>query len=34
LEFYWDDVVDSGLRIESILDEISAGSGAEPEESK
>ncbi len=22
LEFYWDDVVDSGLRIESILDEI------------
>ena len=23
LEFYWDDVVDSALRIESILDEIS-----------
>ncbi|MGB5704232.1 MAG: 30S ribosome-binding factor RbfA [Polyangiales bacterium] len=23
LQFYWDDVVDSGLRIESILDEIS-----------
>lgn len=23
LEFYWDDVVDSGLRIESILEEIS-----------
>ena len=22
LEFYWDDVVDSALRIESILDEI------------
>jgi ribosome-binding factor A len=22
LEFYWDEVVDSGLRIESILDEI------------
>jgi len=22
LEFYWDDVVDSGLRIESILDEL------------
>ena len=22
LEFYWDDVVDSGLRIETILDEI------------
>ncbi len=22
LEFYWDDVVDSGLRIESILEEI------------
>jgi ribosome-binding factor A len=24
LQFYWDDVVDSALRIESILDEISA----------
>jgi len=23
LEFFWDDVVDSGLRIESILEEIS-----------
>lgn len=23
LEFYWDDVVDSALRIESILDELS-----------
>ena len=23
LEFYWDEVVDSGLRIESILEEIS-----------
>ena len=23
LEFYWDDVVDSGLRIESILEELS-----------
>jgi ribosome-binding factor A len=22
LDFYWDEVVDSGLRIESILDEI------------
>jgi len=22
LEFYWDEVVDSGLRIESILDEL------------
>lgn len=30
LEFYWDDVVDSALRIESILDEIHQGSGGEP----
>ena len=34
LEFYWDDVVDSALRIESILDEISHGSNKGPEESK
>ena len=34
LEFYWDDVVDSALRIESILDEISESSAAEPEEPK
>jgi ribosome-binding factor A len=27
LEFYWDDVVDSALRIESILDEIREESG-------
>jgi ribosome-binding factor A len=32
LEFYWDDVVDSGLRIESILAEIASNS--EPEGSK
>ena len=31
LRFYWDDVVDSGLRIESILDELGA---AETEGSK
>ena len=30
LEFYWDDVVDSALRIESILDEIHEGSSGEP----
>ena len=29
LEFYWDDVVDTGLRIESLLEEI--GAGSEPE---
>ena len=34
LEFFWDDVVDSGIRIESILDEIRDDSGSEPEESK
>ena len=34
LEFFWDDVVDSGLRIESILNEIRDDSGAEPENSK
>lgn len=34
LEFFWDDVVDSGIRIESILDEIRDDAGAEPEESK
>lgn len=34
LEFYWDDVVDSALRIESILDEISESSSPEPEGSK
>ncbi len=28
LEFYWDDVVDSALRIESILDEIREDSGS------
>lgn len=31
LEFYWDDVVDSALRIESILDEIRGASGEKPE---
>ena len=30
LEFFWDDVVDSALRIESILDEINEGSSREP----
>lgn len=30
LEFYWDDVVDSALRIESILGEL-RGSETEPE---
>lgn len=34
LEFYWDDVVDAGLRIESILEEISESSESEPEGSK
>lgn len=33
LEFYWDDVVDSALRIESILDEIREDPNAGPEES-
>ena len=28
LEFYWDDVVDSALRIETILDEIREESGS------
>lgn len=28
LEFYWDDVIDSALRIESILDEIREDSGS------
>jgi ribosome-binding factor A len=34
LEFYWDDVVDSALRIESILDEIRNGSDEKPEGSR
>lgn len=34
LEFFWDEVVDSGIRIESILDEIRDDAGSEPEESK
>ncbi len=34
LEFYWDDVVDSALRIESILDEISDGTDTGSKESK
>jgi len=34
LEFYWDDVVDSALRIESILSEIREDPGAEPEGSQ
>ena len=34
LEFYWDDVVDSALRIESILDEIREEPGTGPEGSK
>jgi len=35
LEFYWDDVVDSALRIESILDEIRDEPGStEPEGSQ
>lgn len=33
LEFFWDEVVDSALRIESILDEIREESGpSDPEE--
>lgn len=31
LEFYWDDVVDSALRIESILGELRTGPETEPE---
>lgn len=34
LEFYWDDVVDSGLRIESILDELRTKSGPGQEGSR
>jgi len=34
LEFYWDDVVDSALRIESILHEIREEPGDGPEGSK
>jgi ribosome-binding factor A len=34
LEFYWDDVVDSALRIESILDELRDGSDVETKGSK
>jgi ribosome-binding factor A len=34
LEFYWDEVVDSALRIESILDEIREDSDAGSEGSK
>lgn len=34
LEFYWDEVVDSALRIESILDEIREDPDTEPKESK
>lgn len=34
LEFFWDEVVDSGLRIESILEEIRDDSNGEPEGSK
>jgi ribosome-binding factor A len=34
LEFYWDDVVDSALRIESILHEIREEPGAGPKGSK
>ncbi len=34
LEFYWDEVVDSGLRIESILEEIREDSDAGSEGSK
>lgn len=34
LDFFWDEVVDSALRIESILDELREESGAsDPEES-
>jgi ribosome-binding factor A len=31
LEFFWDDVVDSALRIESILGELRTDRGTEPE---
>ena len=34
LEFFWDDVVDSGLRIESILDELRTEQGSGPEGSR
>jgi ribosome-binding factor A len=34
LEFYWDDVVDSALRIESILAEIRGKQGDGPEGSR
>lgn len=34
LEFYWDDVVDSGLRIESILDELHTEDGPGQEGSR
>jgi ribosome-binding factor A len=34
LEFYWDEVVDSALRIESILDEIREDPDTGPKESK
>ena len=34
LEFYWDEVVDSGIRIESILDEIRQEPGTDSEDSK
>ena len=33
LEFYWDDVVDSALRIEAILDEIDTDAPKSPGES-
>lgn len=34
LEFYWDEVVDSALRIESILEEIREDPETGPEESR
>ena len=34
LEFYWDEVVDSGLRIESILEEIREEPGTDSEDTK
>lgn len=34
LEFYWDDVVDSALRIESLLEEIREEPGGGPEGSQ
>lgn len=34
LEFYWDEVVDSGIRIESILEEIRQEPGTDSEDSK